>query len=177
MRASLAILLILASTTLCNIGPGSGLASAKILTSDFYSQDLTEVFDWSAARYPVNTTTTNGKIFSSSVPFNAKNFQAYNVQKLYLVKWISHNMAAFVFDNNKVIIQTIDGNGKIFLKSFFKQFNTPANLFCTGFEYNDVRNLVYIGCFSPSTQSTPGKFLIATYDLGLEDVVTTVNLD
>ena len=177
MRASLAILLLLASTTLCSIGPGTGLADATILQSDLYSQDLSRVFDLSKARYPLTSSTTNGRIYGDGVPFQSKNFSAFGVEKLYLVKWITHNVAAFVFDKHKVIIQIIDGNGKVFLKALFHDFNILTNLYCTGFEYNDQRNLVYIGCFGPATQSGPGKLLIATFDISLQDVTSELTLD
>ena len=121
--------------------------------------------------------TTNGRIYGDGVPFQSKNFAAFGVEKLYLVKWITHNVAAFVFDKHKVIIQIIDGNGKVFLRSLFHDFNILTNLYCTGFEYNDVRNLVYIGCFGPGTQSGPGKLLIATYDISMQDVTSELTLD
>ncbi len=106
-----------------------------------------------------------------------KEFSNYGVEKLSLSKWVSHNIGVFVYDQHKIIIQIIDGNGKLLLKSLFYNANVLQNLYCTGFEYNAQRNYLYIGCFGMSGGQTPGKLFIFTYDLHLEDVVSTVSLD
>jgi hypothetical protein len=152
MRTTPLLLLILAASVLSTIGQGDGLTSATILEQDLYCQNTAMVFDLSQARFPLTQTTTLGKIYGDGVPIQEKEFSQYGVEKLSLGKWVSHNIGVFVYDQHKIIIQIIDGNGKLLLKSLFYDVNILQNLYCTGFEYNNARNYVYIGCFGKSTQ-------------------------
>lgn len=177
MKASLAIVLALASFSLCTINPGAGIPDATIMPVDVYSADYTRIFDYSAAKGNVKQTTSNGLVFSMNQPVNTRSYAAFGVTKLYLVKWVAHNISVFVYDKNKIIIQTLDGNGKIFLKALFYEVKIIADLYCSAFEYNDLRNLLYIGCVGQRTKTAPGKFFIFTYDISLEDVSSSLSLD
>jgi hypothetical protein len=177
MRYTTFLLLILAASTLGSILPGTGIPNAVVLEGDVFSQNLAQSFDLSHARFPLKTETTLGRVFGDNVPFQAKDFAHFGVETLTQVKWVGHNIAAFVYDNHKVIFQVIDGNGKILLKSLYHDFNILQNLYCTGFEYNSHRNLVYVGCWGSRKQSTPGKLLIATFDIHAGEVVSELTLN
>lgn len=178
MRYTTILLLIIASSALGNILPGQGIPDAVMFEGDAYSTNLAHAFDLSHARFPIKSETTLGRIYGDNIPFQSKDFAAYGVEKLTSTKWIGHNIAAFVYDHHKVIIQVIDGNGKLLLKSLYHDFNILQDLNCTGFEYNSARNLVYVGCFGANKgQQGPGKLLIATYDLHLEEVTSEITLD
>lgn len=177
MRTTALLLLVLASVAMATVAPGQGLSSATIYEGDIYAQDMAYAFDLSKTKYPLTQATNTGKIYGDGMPIQTKDFSQYGVEKLNMAKWVSHNIGVFVYDSHKVIIQVIDGNGKLLLKSLFYDFNVLQNLYCTGFEYNDVRNLLYVGCFGQSGQQQPGKLFVFTYDLHLQDVTSTVSLD
>jgi hypothetical protein len=177
MRSTIAILLLISATAFCTISPGTGLTDAVIIDTDYYSQNLSNAFDLSKARFPLTTSTTTGRIFGDGVPFQSKDYSAYGVTTLTQTRWVSNNIVVFVYDNYKVVIQIIDGNGKLFAENHFYNFNILQNMYCTGFELNNPRNFLYIGCFGQRTQKGPGKLLISTFDLTLGDVVSQLSFD
>jgi hypothetical protein len=175
MKYTTVLLLILATACLGSILPGAGVPDVTMLEGDAFSINYADAFDLSHARFPLKPSTNLGKLYGDSIPFQSRDYSAYGVDKLTHTKWVAHNIAALVFDQRKVIIQVIDGNGKLLLKTLFHDFNILKNLYCSGFEYNADRNLVYVGCYGARTQQGPGPLLIATWDLTLEEVTSEIS--
>jgi hypothetical protein len=177
MRYTTVLLLVLASACLGSINPGKGIPTVVMYEGDALAQNMSEAFNLSHLRGHLKSETTLGRMYGEGIPFQSKDYSAYGVEKLTVAKWVSHNIAVFVYDNHKVVFQIIDGNGKALLKTYFHDFNILQNIYCSGFEYNSDRNVVYVGCFGAHKGMTPGKLLISTFDLHTGTVVAETSLD
>jgi hypothetical protein len=47
--------------------------------------------------------------------------------------------------------------------------------YCSGFDFNLKQNYVYVGCFSATIDSTPGKLDISIFDLTSKTVISTLS--
>jgi len=163
----------LLTATLAKIGPGQGIPDAVIVAEDSYSQNMAKVFDLSEMQPPVSFHSDTGRVIGDNEAVQMKHYEAYGVEKLFHIEHVSDILTAFVYDNSKVVFQLLDHNGKAMLKHWFYDFNTILkSVYCTGFAFNEQRNLLYVGCNEAGTPTDPGQLLVATYDIGAEDVTS-----
>jgi hypothetical protein len=173
--------LLLVAFVICaasaKIGVRDGLTDFQMLPSDVADFDLKRVFDLSQAKGRVKYNTNIGKTFNHGQPFATKNLAFLHLEKPNSIK--SHDYwVTSVFDNNKVLFQTVDNSGKKLLDYQLADLNKfGANLVCTSTAYNKYRNYIYIGCFDKnSTDSNPGAVYIFTWDLNAAAVVAEVSV-
>lgn len=153
MKSAFALLLVtllVAQNGLAHINIDHKIPDSYILASDAYSQDLEDVYDVSEATFPITTTSTMGEVVNELSVFNTRSLAGrYDVKTLTTVVYIGKNIVAYVFDKHKVVFQYIDATKTFFGEQQFQSFDFSGDdlLYCTGFEYNEERKLIYVGCF------------------------------
>lgn len=162
--------LLLVALVICaasaKIGVRDGLRDFQMLPSDVADFNLKSVFDLSQVNGRVKYSTNIGKTFNHGQPFATKNLSFLQLEKANSIRAHDYWVSTF-FDNNKLLLQTVDNSGKKLLNYQLVDLNKfGANLVCTGTAYNKARGYLYIGCFDKnSTESNPGAVYIFTYDL------------
>jgi hypothetical protein len=168
-----ATIALILGAALCTIKPGHGLNDAVILEDDMYSHNVGWVFDLSNMSNPSSFHTNVGRMIGDGEPVQMKHYEVYGVQTLNQAIYITDSLTAFVYDQSKVVFQLLDHNGKMMYRHWFYDFNSILkDIYCTGFAFNEARNLLYVGCNEAGTSTDPGSLLIATYDISAQDVTS-----
>lgn len=177
-RLTFTVLLSLILTqTLCTVTPRNGLPQASLLVQDRWATDLASIFDLTKATQPLAFNTTGaGRAFTNLEPFDAKNYDFLEVVDLNFITKLDDNILASVYDNTRIVFQEIDHDGSAlgpYLHVDVKSFG--VKLVCTGFAFNRLRLLAYIGCFdNGSSAIAPGSMTIFTYDFHTKDIADKV---
>ena len=159
---TLAILTILATTTLATIKPGPGFKRTVVYKQDSIFFPLDEVFDLSEAEYPMKSHA--GNVFFYDTPFASMSLSSYDFKALNYAKTLSPTQVATVYDNSKVLIQNLGMNSKSFATEMLYDLTEEGvDLFCSDVVVNPMRPLIYVGCF-PSESSKDQDLRVHTID-------------
>ena len=177
---ALALLVTIARAKISVLNP---IPPATVLFEDNYVYNVSLAFNLSDANGPVDVTPSIGGLTAPG-PIQTKNLSRYPIENLYLVEQVEQNIAAFVFDQNKVILEVLDHNGKYMFTTNLIDLSKPSHgkeQVCTGFAYNEKRAFLYIGCYEEITEENQATLLtIFTYDFNAGVVVgeeTVLQLD
>lgn len=148
----------------------------QLVQQDIVQFDLDHIFDGSQAKGEIHYATNVGHVFNKGEAFAYKTFTSEHFTK---PNWTEAHgeWTITVFDNTKVVFQTINADGRKFAKNYLMvDVNiTGSYMTCTDTVWNLEREIMYIGCFNRRSSSTvPGAVYIFEYSVIQQKVVSKV---
>lgn len=169
-RTQILILTLILSATRCTIDPIAPLAKGSLLEGDYYYTELNNNFDFKKAKYPITIEGRGAIANNQTQSYVDKHFQIYQFDTLNWVKQLNNDTVVYCFDDRNLIVQDIDGEGKVF-GAYHKIEFKAADIVCQDVVQYRHRNFIYVGCVSRNSgPTTPGNVWILTWNLATQNV-------
>ena len=160
------LLSLLIVGALAEIGPHQPMRSHTLLRGDMFSRTADYYFNIESATFPVAIEALNAQAANQTEAIITRHFKMYNFSKLEWIKHINQDNVIFCYDDNQIVLQTMNGEGKSFGDHFlFTAVATTKGAVCHDVVDNRSRKLLYVGCITKNPNPrNPAAIFIATYD-------------
>lgn len=170
------IALILGSS-LCVIKPIAPIRRASLLPNDYFYRELTQYYDFSDAKYPIQVTGAGGIANNQTDAYMHQHFSDFHFEELSWIKQLSNDTIIYCYDGRNLIKQTMEGEGKVF--GPYEMVSFPAvDVVCTDVVEYSHRDYLYVGCIHRKNPKVgPRSLYILTWDLTQKKIIKTIEVN
>ncbi len=176
-KATVLLLTVLfASECLSALQKTKPLGPHSFLDRDLLFFDINDYVDLSKAVYPLEVGSAGGHAVSRDKPYFKKLFYREDYETLNLVKHITEDLTLVVVENSKVILLEMAGMGKSIHDTHLVNLHMLGGIVCEDAVLNELRNFIYVGCYTKSSAKGNGAVFVHTIDASSYQLLNTTTI-